>query len=143
MIGFEKHFESETENNEFFGHIVRELTGDFVTKVECDQINQPRRKVRDEVIYFGPASDLVRGGEAEEVVKLSMQDRYNFDKRAMFVYNDDPKCRKSYGLDESKRYVTFMSSNDADGVTMTIGEDEINQKSLTFALTTSIVKETP
>ena len=58
MIGFEKHFESETENNEFFGHIVRELTGDFVTKVECDQINQVRRKVRDEVIYCVATSGL-------------------------------------------------------------------------------------
>lgn len=144
MIGYEKSYDSKVENEEFFGHIVRELTGDWTSEIPCDMIQHARRKVPDEVLYFGPASDLEKGGDGELVTKLSIMDRYNFnEQRAMFGYNSDPECRKTFGLDENKKYIAFLNGEGSIPNIMTIGEHEITLQSLAFALTTSIVKATP
>ena len=144
MIGFENQYEEAEKNEEFFASIVRELTGDWVTKIECGMIQHKNRRTPDEVIYFGPESDLEKGGDAELVTQLSVMDRYNFnEQRASFGVNDSPDCRKQFDLDENKRFIAFLSENEAIPNIMTIGEDEISLNSLNFALTTTIVKATP
>lgn len=59
---------------------MRDLTGDFVLKIDCMQIQNSSRKILDEVIYFGPPEDLKPKGLAEHVTELSIMDRYNFDE---------------------------------------------------------------
>ena len=96
MIGFSNDLETKEENEKFFAHIVRELTGDWIMEIECQHIQTGAgHKTLDEVIYFGPADDLKKGGEAWLVSELSMMDRFNFDEsRAFFGVNEDPECRK-------------------------------------------------
>ena len=57
--------------------------------------------------------------------------------------NDDPKCLEDKDLDPKKKYIAFVSGDDAVPNIMTVGEDDISLNSLNFALTTSIVKATP
>lgn len=56
---------------------------------------------------------------------------------------NDPKCVEDKDLDPEKRYIAFLSGDDAVPNIMTVGEDDISVNALNFALTTSIVKATP
>ena len=64
MLGMVKQYDEKEKNEEFLAAIIRELTGDWYTQMPCGSIQHPKRKIIDEVIYFGPASDLEEGGEA-------------------------------------------------------------------------------
>lgn len=54
------------------------------------------RRRPDIVVYLGDEKLIESGDkEAQEIVNLSMMDRYNFDEqRVGFYINDDPECRK-------------------------------------------------
>lgn len=79
-LGFSKQFEDRKENEEFLAAVIRELTGDWYRDAPCNAIQNPRRKVIDEVIYFGPKEDVEVGGIAESFMQLSKMDRYNFNE---------------------------------------------------------------
>ena len=77
-------------------------------------------------MYFGPSEDLQEGGEAYDLVKTSMIDRYNFeDHRVVFYSNNDPECRKHYFDDTEKRYIAIISGNEKP-VALVVGEDAIS-----------------
>jgi len=78
MLNLEKVFEEKEKNEELLANIVRELSGDWITEIECSKIQADKRQFYDEVIYFGPKKDLEKEGTAELLNTLSMVDRYNF-----------------------------------------------------------------
>jgi len=78
MIGYERYNETKEKDAEMFAAIVKDLTGDWFTDIECFMIQDEERRVFDEVIYLGSKADLVMGGEAEAFTDLSMVDRYHF-----------------------------------------------------------------
>ena len=81
---------------EAFSMIVRELTGEWIHFVECEDIQHEGRYFYDEFVYFGDADDLDYGGNADNIITLSMVDRYSFsEQRVRFYYNDDPLCRET------------------------------------------------
>ena len=99
MIGFDKAFDDKEKNEELLANIVRELSGDWITEIECSKIQADKRQFYDEVIYFGPKKDIEKEGTAELLNTLSMVDRYNFtEQRVGFYYNEDPKCREEFNL---------------------------------------------
>ena len=87
-IGEEATFE---ENAQFLAQIIRELTGEWIHYVECDDIQGEDRTFFDEMVFFGDKEDLEGEGIAANLVTLSMVDRYGFDEqRVHILYNDDP-----------------------------------------------------
>ena len=77
-------------------------------------------------MYFGPSEDLQEGGEAYDLVKTSMIDRYNFeDHRVVFYSTNDPECRQHYFEDTEKRYIAIISGNEKP-VALVVGEDAIS-----------------
>lgn len=125
--------------------IVREFTGDWYTEIQsCDRIHHEERRYYDEVIYFGPKTDLAEGGEAELFTQLSMVDRYNFNEQfAKFLVIEDPECRRKFGLDESKRHIMFLNGEYTRKEVMTIGEHDLSLQLLIFTLNTQMVKGSP
>ena len=110
MIGFKRQSDDIKKDEEFFARIVRELSGDWITEVDCADIQQQGRRNHDEIVYFGPKSELEKDGRGYEVINLSIVDRYNFDEqRVSFLYNEDPECREAYDLDPKKSYVAFLN----------------------------------
>ena len=56
------------------------ISGDWISEIQCDQIQQKERKFYDEVVYFGASVDDLRdGGPAEELNLLAMSDFHQFD----------------------------------------------------------------
>lgn len=64
------------------------------------------------------------------------------DSRAGFYVNEDPECRKKFGLDPKKTYIVFMSG-EAKAQSMTVNEDYITLDQMRFVLNTTAVKGTP
>ena len=41
---------------------------------------------------------------------LSLFDKYNFDQQKVgFFWNNDPECKKEFGLDEEERYLLMLN----------------------------------
>ena len=143
MIGFERQFEDDKKNEEFFAAIVRELTGDWISDIACDDIHSKNRRTFDEVIYFGPKKDLEKDGTAELLNHMSMLDRYSFsEQRVAFYVNEDPECREEFQLEKKGRYIVFLNG-EAEPNVLTVDKDFINLRQLMFTLNTSVVKGTP
>ena len=56
--------ENKEKNEQMFAAIIKELTGDWVTGVDCRAIQGQNRWHYDEVVFFGDAEDLQEGGIA-------------------------------------------------------------------------------
>jgi len=107
--------------------ILRELTGEWVHFVECDQIQHEDRYFYDEIVYFGKEDDLDIGGKADNIQTLSMIDRYSFaEQRISYYYNDDPACAEANQLDPEKNWiVSFNGHNAVPSAWVYEGEDPI------------------
>lgn len=142
-LGLMKHYEDKVRNHELFASIVRELSGEWITEIKCDDIQKDGRRFFDEVIYFGPKKDLDKDGQAELINDLALIDTYRFqDSRVSFHYNEDRKCRSEFNLDPKKAHIAFLSG-DATPNILTVNEDYIDLKQMLFTLNTSILKGTP
>lgn len=58
LVHFRKINEAAEVNAEMFAAIVRELTGEWVSQIECEKIQSERRFYYDEVVYFGDRKEL-------------------------------------------------------------------------------------
>ena len=72
MIHWETVSQEWEEAVHTFATAVRELTGDFVKKIKCEDIQKPGRDQKkdgfwNEVIYFGDKEDLAVGGVAHVI----------------------------------------------------------------------------
>ena len=57
-----------------------QFSGDWITEIQCDKIQQKDREFYDEVVYFGTSlSDISDGGQAEDLNLLAMSDYHQFD----------------------------------------------------------------
>ena len=144
LIHFNKISEDKEENELMLAMVIRELTGDWVNKIECDAIQGQSRWYYDEVVYFGPIEDLKPGGEAESFSQASMVDRYNFDEqRVGFFYNDDPECRTKRDLEGDKKYIVFYNGENSIPLVLELGLDNIEVSRLIYETTIGVVKGTP
>ena len=76
--------------------------------------------------------------------EVSMTDRYSYDtQRVTFLYNSDPECRTSQGLDPEKQYIVFFNGENSIPVHLVLNEDYIDFDHLMLTLNNSIVKGTP
>ena len=75
---------------------ILKFTGDWVNEINCEDIQQEGRENYDEVIYFGPKSDLRKTGKAYILNIISMEDRHYRDGEVGFFYNSDKKCLEKY-----------------------------------------------
>ena len=138
--------ETKEQNEELFAHIVRQLTGEWFQPIECDVILDLDRRRPDIVVYLGDEKLIESGDkEAQEIVNLSMMDRYNFDEqRVGFYINDDPECRKQLELDPETNYVAFYNvDRKPDILQLGDEEDPLDLMKLAFILNTGVVKGTP
>ena len=93
-LHYEMLHETKAEEEAYFALIIKELTGDFVVPIECDEIQADMRHHYDEVVFMGPKKEIEEHGSLELFNQLAMVDRYNFDDhRAGFYYVEDPACR--------------------------------------------------
>ena len=144
LLHYHPVHDTEEENIQHFVGMLRELTGDWVEEIACEDIQRDERYTYDEVVYFGDADDLGESGKANLVSTLSMVDRYSYDQsRAGFFYNSDPACRKEHDLDEDKNYVVYFNGLNALPQHLEWDTDQITYDQLLFTLNTSIVKGTP
>jgi len=67
------------QDAESFAALVRYLTGEYYTKLSCDEMQADDREFYDEVVYLGEADDLY-GDNGKLLELLSMTDRFNFDQ---------------------------------------------------------------
>ena len=102
---------SEQEDNEMqIIEILKHLTGDFMTHIECQDIEDEDNPRRNEVIYYGPEADLVLGGPAQVVLHLAINEVYHYDNpldRTWISWNNEPECRK--GLDSEKNHIGMFN----------------------------------
>ena len=101
--------------------VIRELTGDWIHEIQsCDEIQAADRRYHDEVVYFGPKTDLVEGdvfspkvkrSKAWDLIALSMVDRYNYDEQKVGFFHILHPCKKNYGLDIYNDYVVFFNGD--------------------------------
>jgi len=113
-------------NYELIASIVRELTGDWVTEIDCDDIQKDNRKFYDEVVYFGDKKDLEKDGQANAFITLAKHDTYKYvDHRVAFYVNEDPECRTKFQLEPEKTYIAFLSGEARPNL-LTVNEDFIS-----------------
>lgn len=141
-LGDDGNFNAEVEH---FSLVVRELTGEFIHFIECDQIQAETRYFYDEIVFFGDEADLDVGAFADNIEFLSMLDRYSFaEQRVQFFYNDDPECKKEHELDQDKKWIVSFNGHNSVPVAWSFEEDTpIDIEQLVYFVTTSIVKGTP
>ena len=122
MISFAKLVEKKEENEQILATIVRELSGDWITWIECEAIQNEDRIFYDQVVYFGEGSDLQEGGKAEVLNRVSMADRYNFDEQRLgFYWNSDPDCRRDRRLNEDSNYIVFFNGENSIPLVLLLG----------------------
>jgi len=110
MLGYSKQSTEKTEDDIFFAGLVRELTGDFMSEIQCDQIQAEDRDYHDELVFFGSKDEVSDAGKFDFLNTVSMIDRFTQDEQPMgFYYVVDPECRTKYGLDESKNFVVILN----------------------------------
>ena len=108
---------------------VLELTGDWVTKVECDSVFGQSEEDAGfgpdgELVYFGTLENLdgpldvdLNGGDMKQVEALklaAMIERYEYldeDFTTSFYVVDDPACATKHGLDPSKSNIAFFAKD--------------------------------
>ena len=125
--------------------MIRELTGEFIHFIECDNIQSDNRYFYDEIVFFGDEADLEAGGIGDNIETLSMIDRYSFaEQRIQFYYNDDPACREKNQLDPEKKFiVSFNGHNSVPSAWEYTTNDPIDMEQLIFMATVGVVKGTP
>ena len=57
-IAYEMISDDFEENVEHFSAIMRELTGEWIHYIECEDIQHESRFFYDEFVYFGPEDEL-------------------------------------------------------------------------------------
>ena len=74
----------------------KSLTGDWVSEIECAGIGAEGRIYEDQVVYFGPESDLRKDeGKAAKLIDASIIDKYEFNEQHVgFHFNSDKECAK-------------------------------------------------
>ena len=130
-LNYEKKHDEPSENVDQFVSMFRELTGDFVTHIECSDIqDEDNTERRNEIIYYGPEGDLSIGGPAEVLLNLAIGEVYQYRNpldRTWISWNNEPACRK--GLDSEKSHMGFFNGKGFDplfieyGSTKSVSED--------------------
>ena len=102
---------------------IKDLTGDWVRELQsCDEIQAPDRYYHDEVVYFGPKTDLIEGeiysrkvkrSKAWDLIALSMINRYNYDEQKVGFYQILHPCKKNYDMDIYNDYVVFFNGENS------------------------------
>ena len=132
-LNFSKYYEEKDANVEFFAAVIKDLTGDWIYTVECDDIYNPDRWYYNEVVFFGDQEDLQSGGVAEFLNTISMHDRYSFnDQPVGFLFNFQPECRQKMNLDKDKKHILIYNGDTIEPFLMTFEEDEISMDILNF-----------
>ena len=72
------------------------LSGDWVTPIDCDTIMQRAADQSDDIaVFFGKRETLDENVFANQFTKLSQNDRYNYeDHLVSFHINEDDECRE-------------------------------------------------
>ena len=111
MINFHKIDEDKAENEKVIALLMKELSGDWVEEIACEDIQKKERYNYDEVVYLGAAKDIFEsGGKATNLNEVSMIDMYySNDQMIGYFYNTDPECRKTLGYEEDKDYIVFFN----------------------------------
>mmetsp|Transcript_5298 Transcript_5298/g.6503 ORF Transcript_5298/g.6503 Transcript_5298/m.6503 type:complete len:132 (+) Transcript_5298:422-817(+) len=123
--------------------IVREMTGEWFTPIECNLIQGDDRKFYDELVYFGDEEDLEEGGVAHDLNQISLADRYMFnDSRVGFYYNTDPACREEFNLEKDEKHIV-MFHGEAQPDIRTVDKDYIEIEELMRTLQIGVVRGTP
>ena len=76
---------------------LKSLTGDWVSEINCSDIGAEGRAYQDQVLYFGPESDLDYDAvaKASKLRDASIIDKYEFNEQHIgFYYNSDKECAK-------------------------------------------------
>ena len=103
---------------------MRELTGEFVTEIECKKIQDPNRFNYDEVIYLGSQKHLFKeGGMVSALKQASKWDKYSFDlQRNGFFFNDQPDCRRERDLDPDEPYIIWYNGDQIEPLVVKVEE---------------------
>lgn len=93
--------------------------------VECYNIQNWERQYVDEIVYFGKAEDLEKGGKMYPLALTSMAERYKFHEgRYAYYYNDEPGCREHRELDPEKEYIVFFNGENIAPFAMDVEKDK-------------------
>jgi len=85
------------EQEKLIAEYVQELTSDFVTEIDCGQIE---RKAQDLVVYFGPEEDLSYYGSGSTFFTAAVDEKYAYGiEKIQYSWNNDAECKKQFGLD--------------------------------------------
>ncbi len=60
-------------------NIVRELSGDWIAEIACEDIQKQGRWYYDELVYFGKKEGFAEGGKVDFLSSVSMHDKYGYD----------------------------------------------------------------
>ena len=108
MLNFETDAEkTKEENEEQLAELLNKYTGDWLTKIECEEIGEETRGALSELILFGDPEKLKDDFEASQLRHLAQLERFKFGEEVIkYRYNRDPECWKSLGLLPDKNYIT-------------------------------------
>ena len=141
-IGFNYFHESKEEAELDFASVIKNFTGDFITEIDCEDIQSDDRPLYDEVIFFGKEESL-DSDVGLDLEVLAMVDRYNYHQSPVgFHYVTDPKCRQEVGLDASKEFISMFNGYNALP-THLLADDKLDFRTLNYRLQTGVNLGTP
>ena len=144
FLGLSKTEDKEQEQVKNIANTVRELTGDWVTQIDCNNIQFWNRPLNDEAVYFGAEEDLNQDGKAATFSEAAMIDKYTFNEgRYNFYYNSDPECRLQRGLEKDQEYIVFFNGEKTLPAVLEVGKDDIETATLIYESTLHALHGTP
>ena len=122
--------------------MVRDLTGDWFKYVNCEDISGDKRDNLNTLVYFGSKADLSEdSGSMKELNDVVSLDRYSgYEQIVGLLYNEDPECRKTHGLDEDKNYVVSFNGYNSFPSILHRGNDEFDPLSVLKKMNAAVVQ---
>lgn len=122
--------------------MVRDLTGDWFKYVNCEDISGDKRDNLNTLVYFGSKADLSEdSGSMKYLNDVVSLDRFSGSEQIVgLLYNEDPECRKTHGLDEDKNYVVSFNGYNSFPSILHRGDDEFDAFSVLKKMNAAVVQ---
>jgi len=143
------HFHVDDEKDETveeekkFAGLMRNLTGEYYTKISCDKLQAEDREFYDEVVFLGDEKDLANHN-GEMLSLLSQIDRFTYDQQRIgFYWNDEPECKKQFDLEEDKPHLLMLNGLNSIESNIALTGEYHDPYDLMYMINTQVCKGTP
>ena len=104
-------------------------------------VMHPMRTYFDQAVYYGPLSDLEKGGKAEVLNQVAIKDRFTVqESQISFLAVDDTECMEETqhpdtAFEDGERYFAFYNGDAIESRIVKLGSEEATAEELIKAST--------